>query len=178
MAELVCFRHAAVTVKGLCYGRADVPVELTPEAACAGLDPSSFERVWSSPSARCADVARALVARPGPAPRLEIDERLYELDFGEWESKPWDELPVGAREAWAEDWKRAAPPAGESLPELEERVREWHQGLAEAERHLLIAHAGVVRALWVIREGIVWDEAMSRAVPHTQALRMPTPKVG
>lgn len=175
MAELVCFRHAPVEVAGLCYGRSEVSVQLDPKEACSEVDAVRYDRVWSSPSLRCAEVARVLAVRPSPAPKLSIDERLYELDFGEWESLLWDEIPIGPREAWAKDWKRAAPPEGEALPALEARVREWHAELDEAERHLLIAHAGVVRALWVIREGLGWDEAMSRTVPHLKILPMLTP---
>jgi len=170
MAELYGFRHAPVTTRGLCYGRADLPVELEPEDTCAGLDARSFDRVWSSPSARCSEVARVLAARPAPAPTLELDERLYELDFGEWEGRPWDSLPKGPREDWASDWQHAAPPGGEALSQLVARVTAWHAELAEDERHLLIAHAGVVRALWVLRQGIAWEDAMARSVPHAELL--------
>ena len=58
MAELVCFRHAPVEVAGLCYGRSEVSVQLDPKEACSEVDAVRYDRVWSSPSLRCAEVAR------------------------------------------------------------------------------------------------------------------------
>ena len=143
---------------------------MSPTEASATVDASGFDVVWSSPSSRCADVARLLAEREGERLELRIDPRLYELDFGDWEGLRWDAIPEEPREAWMGDWKRAAPPNGETLPALERRVRDWHGELDAGRRQLLVAHAGVVRSLWVIRERQTWDDAMSRSVPHLEPI--------
>ena len=72
-----------------------------------------------------------------------------------------------------ENWKTEGPPGGERLEEFERRVREWlfqaHQGRTQ----LLVAHAGVVRALHVILGGDDWTSAMKRSVPNLELERTP-----
>ena len=94
--------------------------------------------------------------------------------MGEWEGSRWDDLEsedtVRYRH-WMENWESDAPPGGESLVTFEARVRRWHEDLPEG-RILLIAHAGVVRALRVLRQGISWSDAMSLPVEHLALTRV------
>jgi len=169
MSALWAVRHAPVRAVGLCYGRAEVLPVLAPEQAAAtvlAFGTWSVSQVWSSPSARCREPAAVLAAALGVG--LHIDERLYELDFGSWEGRSWEALareePAALRR-WTEDWQRAAPPGGETVAQLEQRVRAWWHELPRAGDQLLFAHAGPVRALRVIA-GASWDEAMAEPVPH------------
>lgn len=169
MSALWAVRHAAVDAAGLCYGRSEVASLLSDEAAAArilALGTCPIAQVWSSPSARCRGPAEQLAAVVGAA--LTIDERLYELDFGAWEGQRWDALastdPAALRR-WTDDWQTAAPPGGETVADLEQRVRAWWAALAPDRDHLLIAHAGVIRALRVIA-GADWPTAMALEIPH------------
>lgn len=65
-------------------------------------------------------------------------------------------------------WERVGPPGGESAGDLERRVSAWCTGLTQGV-HLLVAHAGVVRALRVIVNRTRWAHAMTQAVPHMVA---------
>jgi len=178
VSALWAVRHAPPRVTGQCYGRAEV--EVSPDAATVAAHvlargPWSVARVCSSPSARCRAPA-ALVADALGVP-LAVDERLYELDFGAWEGRSWEALareqPAALRR-WADDWERAAPPGGETVAELERRVRAWWREQAGAPDLLLIAHAGPVRALRVL-SGASWAEAMARPVAHLEPLRLALP---
>ncbi len=168
-------RHAAPAVAGICYGRFDFGVRVPHAEAAArvraalhGARPST---VISSPLGRCHGLARALAAEL-EAP-LRTDARLRELDFGAWEGRPWRHLHASSPrlfEAWASRWKTVAPPLGESLPELVARVdAAWAEVPADA---IVVAHAGVIRALWHRREGLDHDAAMQRAVPHLTPMRV------
>ena len=169
MSALWAVRHAPVRAVGLCYGRADVETSLDADAAAAqvlAFGTWSIGQVWSSPSARCRGPAAVIAARLGVG--LHIDERLFELDFGAWEGRSWEKLgrdEPGALHHWANDWQRAAPPGGETVAQLEHRVRAWWSELPRGGDALLFAHAGPVRALRVIA-GASWDEAMALPVPH------------
>ena len=171
-------RHPPVTARGLCYGRADVPLACSAEHAAVALQ-TSFGRpagsvVWSSPSPRCASVAQGLASRWQAD--LRLDNRLLELNFGDWEGRAWTtiERDDPARYAsWMSEWRTAAPPGGESIEALMERVAAWVVALREGmlghatnRRPVVVAHAGVVRALLVLCEGVTWDDAMTREVPH------------
>jgi len=171
MSRLWVLRHAPVTTVGLCYGRFDPPRRSVLMGGPDGLELPPVDRIWSSPSPRCAELAAELHERDGLP--VHLDERLYELDFGRWEGIPWASIPEQELEAWGEHWRTCAPPDGETLPELEARVRAWHAELAPEDRHLLVAHAGVVRCLWVQLEGLDWPRALDRPVPHLTPFPIP-----
>ena len=86
---LYLIRHPRPLIApGVCYGRLDVAAEdpLPIAAALRALLPAGAP-VWSSPLQRC----RLLAGHLRPQPRL--DERLQEIDFGDWEGQAWDDIP-------------------------------------------------------------------------------------
>lgn len=169
-------RHAPVAGPGdRCYGRTDVPVRLAHDRA-AELLAESFppceprpDMVWTSPISRCAAVAEHLAGRFHAA--LRIDGALHEMNFGAWDGLSWSEIRArdgDACERWMREWEHVAPPGGEAPQDIEQRVRAWLTSLARepARSHGLVAHAGVVRALFVVLEGRSWPDAMARPVEH------------
>ncbi|HEY0136378.1 MAG TPA: histidine phosphatase family protein, partial [Nannocystis sp.] len=66
---------------------------------------------------------------------------------------------------WTADWQHVAPPGGETVAQLEARVRGWWSALCREHTHLLLAHAGVIRALQVIA-GADWPTAMATPIDH------------
>jgi alpha-ribazole phosphatase len=81
------------------------------------------------------------------APRS--DARLLELDFGDWEGRPWASIghEHTGHAAGALD---LAPPHGETWGELLARVGEFLDGLGTAAgRVCVVTHAGPVRAALV-----------------------------
>ena len=171
-------RHPPVVARGLCYGRADVQLAESAERAADELR-GTFPQapcsvVWSSPSSRCASVAKVLASHWQAD--LRLDARLSELDFGDWEGRAWSSIEreePAAFSTWMNDWKTAAPPGGESIEALAARVGAWLSELREgafeqsaAGAPVVLAHAGVIRALLVLLEGLPWDDAMKRDVPH------------
>ena len=72
--------------------------------------------VFSSPLQRARLLAEAL------DPETRIDERLSEMDFGEWEGQPWDAIDRDALDAWAADTLHYTPPGGESVAGLQHRA--------------------------------------------------------
>jgi alpha-ribazole phosphatase len=174
---LIAIRHAPTDAEGLCVGRYDVPTKLSHYDAAArvlgGWSGGPASVVWSSPLARCSAPARHVAEAWGRPHR--IDERLQEFSYGLWEGRGWDALQREDGErlrAWTEAWRDVAPPGGERLDELEARVRAWWQALPPG-RHLLVAHAGVVRALRVIVDGATWADAMRMPVPHLEPVGFP-----
>jgi alpha-ribazole phosphatase len=135
--------------------------------------------IWSSPLGRCAELAAALADALG-AP-LRIDERLREISFGAWEGRPWDEIARTEPEAhrrWMAGWRTEAPPGGEPLPAFEARIGGWWRTLDRGADQLLVAHAGVTRALRVLAQRRSWEEALAAAVPHLQPERFPLAAAG
>ena len=65
-----------------------------------------------------------------------------------------------------EQWESAAPPGGESLADLEARVRAAAEESAAAGPTVWITHAGVIRALRVMLHSVAWPTAMQARVLH------------
>jgi broad specificity phosphatase PhoE len=99
------------------------------------LKPISFEALYSSPLKRAIDTARFISERIGLEP--VVDDRLVELDYGQWEGKTLEEIskndPKTLR-AWQADPGRVAPPGGESGLEVQQRVVPFLDSLAAKHR--------------------------------------------
>ncbi|MDM0103832.1 histidine phosphatase family protein [Variovorax sp. J22R24] len=156
--KLLLVRHAQTTAEeGQCYGRTDVPVlpEVTLAVAerVAPMLPLDVAMACS-PLMRCSELARALsVLRPDLSPRP--DPRIAEMDMGAWEGGPWTAIDRAEFETWTREF--ADTPAGrigESTRQFMRRVGEafddWHAGGRDA---IWITHAGVIRAVWLLRDG-------------------------
>lgn len=166
---MILLRHPRPRIRpGTCYGRLDVPAgpgAAAEIAACLKIAPP-IRAVVASPATRCRTLATRLAARDGVP--LRFDPRLLELDFGRWEGQAWDRIPRAESDPWAASPWETAPPGGESFSRLHARVA---AALAEApEGAALVTHAGVIRAVWMIRGGARFDTVFARSVPYATAL--------
>ncbi|MBW9332548.1 phosphoglycerate mutase [Herbaspirillum sp. RU 5E] len=148
-------RHPQPLVdKSTCYGRSDIAVapEMLAQSA-AQLLPQlrALPHDWplvSSPLQRCAKLAHSLAqAMHRPVPL--VDPRLQEMDFGQWELRPWDDIPWAEVEAWNADLAHYAPGGGETLTEVAGRMWQAFDDLlaTSAEGVIVICHAGSIRML-------------------------------
>ena len=181
---IVAIRHGPVAADGICDGRWNPPLVNPPEADAntilreladlpASADSATnaaggnIARIVSSPADRCRQIAVSLAARLGL--ELHEDQRIAELSMGDWEGKAWNwiEEHDGERlRLWMEQWQTAAPPGGESLADLEARVRAAGDATAGPGRTMWVTHAGVIRTLRVLHRGSDWPTAMQGRVPH------------
>lgn len=147
-------RHARPLVeRGICYGSSDLDVDaghnLEVAQAVARMLPPRVQLV-SSPLRRCRLLAEAIVQLRGDL-ALRLDERLRELDFGQWEGRRWCDIQEHEYAAWLQDFQHHAPGGGESVAQLLARVQQLR-----AERRgpaAWITHAGVIRAVQVLGRG-------------------------
>jgi alpha-ribazole phosphatase len=154
--RLHLIRHPKPRIEpGICYGRLDIPakIDMADVARLRAELPSGLP-VWSSPLQRCRQLAEQLHPRP------LIDDRLAELDFGDWEGLPWDDIPRHELDAWAADIAGYVPPGGESPRQLQQRALDFITGLAVPEA-VIVTHAGVIRTLlahWLGLPPARWSE--------------------
>ncbi|MCX2561776.1 histidine phosphatase family protein [Acetobacter farinalis] len=150
-------RHAPVMVPdGMCYGRQDVALRPGWEGMTSGLavlaQGAVCEVLYSSPAARCQQMARKLAATTGMD--LRIDARLAELDFGEWEGQLWENIDRGLLDAWAADPEGFVPPGGESGGGLGRRVLSFWQDVHQAGTPAcVLSHGGPLRVLSALAAG-------------------------
>jgi probable phosphoglycerate mutase len=76
-------------------------------------------RVYSSPLRRARDTAAAIAREHGL--EVDVDERLVELDYGEWDGLALADVAPNDWAAWSAD-PAFAPPGGERLVDVTARV--------------------------------------------------------
>lgn len=146
--DIYLIRHTTPLVeRGICYGHTDLPLAPSfPEEfkVLSTKIPPEFDAVYTSPAQRCRQLAERL-----KTPHREIRPEIWELNFGDWEMKRWDEISRDALEAWTKDIVNAPTPGGESYSDLFQRVsRFWGELLKKSSpRVAVVAHAGSIRAM-------------------------------
>jgi alpha-ribazole phosphatase len=145
--ELYLIRHTKPKIAtGVCYGQADIDVDESFEAEWKSIVPhfpTHIHTIYSSPLQRCAKLAKALTQKP-----ILYDDRLKELNCGNWELQPWDDIPKEQVQPWMDDFVNVQIPNGESYVHLHNRVvdffKEWEAlGLSA----VVCTHAGVIRSM-------------------------------
>lgn len=151
-------RHAPVlAAPGLCYGATDLQAEAAATQAAAAVMARELPAgvpLWTSPLARCRQLARAIEALR-PDLQARTDPRLAEMHFGAWEGQQWDAIPRADMDAWMADFAdHRVGGHGESTRIFMARVQgawsDWKGGAADA---AWITHAGVMRAVERLASG-------------------------
>ena len=115
----------------------------------------------SSPLKRARETMEIVRAMLGlEAHNYEVDARLIEIAYGEWEGLTLHEIEtrnasvLSARERDKWDF---APPGGESYRELADRIGNWYRSLTADT--VVAAHGGGVRALMAILNIVPEEQA-------------------
>lgn len=158
-------RHTKVNVEpGVCYGQKDVELlETYPEELLAvkeQIKDLKFDAHYSSPLSRAKILATDLFDDA-----VTIDDRLMELNFGDWEGKAWDEIKDPFLDKWMEDFVNKKCSNGESFVMLHERVVQFLEDLKKlGHKHIaIVTHGGVIRTLQAIHKNIELKEAFNEA---------------
>ena len=145
-------------VKGLCYGRLDVPAqpEDTERAAqtLARRLPEGLV-LRSSPRQRCLALALRLHALRPDLVLQPPEAWLAEMDMGDWEGRLWAELPEAELPAWTEDFGHyQAGGTGESVGAFLARIEAGLRAeRTQTDAQVWITHAGVIRGIHWLLEG-------------------------
>lgn len=146
-SEIILVRHGQtwLNAEGRLAGRLDA--ELTElgrsqaaAVAAAVLAMATPARVVTSPLHRARQTAAAFGGTAA------VDDRWVELDYGEYDGRPLGDVPASLWEAWRAD-VAFAPPGGESLLALGERVRAACEELAAADGPtVVVSHVSPIKA--------------------------------
>ena len=151
-------RHAQPLIdKGICYGQLDVQADLAETRKCAKTLQNILPRgsyLFTSPLQRCELLAHVFNGiQPGLTFRK--DDRLQEMNFGQWEGRAWTDIEPAALSAWTADFANyRAGGTGESLTQFMTRVASAFDELDPAKDTVWLTHAGVIRAATLIARGI------------------------
>ena len=175
---LVRHGHTLWSDTGGIAGRTDIALsdqgtQAVKRLADSVLPHSTFTRWYCSPLQRTQ--ATSLLLRESlqqrstsPLPTQILDERLVELDFGDWEGLTWPQVHEEHGDllhAWGEDWINRSPPGGETFQQQIDRCSAW---LGECLAHdsppdgsaMVVTHGGSIRALLCVCLGWPLKRAM------------------
>lgn len=169
--RLTLVRHPEVAwPAGVCYGQLDVGLAepMTPPPsdvlqALRALGP--VDAVWASPLRRASTLAQALADELGLG--LDTDARWMEMHFGAWEGCAWSGISREASERWLADLEHQAPPGGETLGAMRDRVHAAMDALAagDAAHVVVVTHAGPIRVALARARGQGPTQALTHPVP-------------
>ena len=149
--DIIMIRHTHVVVpKGTCYGWSDVPLADTFESEAMqtsknlkeilsdGITP---DVIYSSPLSRAIKLS-AFCGYDTPVK----DDRLKEMNMGDWEMQKYDDIKDDALQMWYDDYMHLRATGGEGFPDLYKRVSDFLDELRTKEyrRVVIFAHGGVL----------------------------------
>ncbi|MFI3248747.1 MAG: histidine phosphatase family protein [Rikenellaceae bacterium] len=147
----------------ICYGVSDIPLHedyraIHLPALLGKLNDLAVSHIYTSPLKRCFILA-CDIKREFEILNITVDNRLMELNFGEWELVHWNDIYMSAEgKIWFDDFLYVSTPGGESFDDMVERVKKFtHMIKHKGEDVIVVTHSGVIRAFMVIA-GIVSAE--------------------
>jgi alpha-ribazole phosphatase len=146
--EVYLIRHTTPEIeKGICYGQSDIPLAKSFEDEWKVIKrklPSRIDRIFTSSLSRYHELSSRLSTHfQIPS---EKDDRLLEMNFGEWEMKRWDELDQNNLTIWMNDYLRKACPMGESYDDVKLRLKRFiFEKLQDDPSYLIVTHGGIIK---------------------------------
>ena len=162
MTQLYLVRHGITQMNedGKLQGQSDLPLNPVGQrqaaALAARLARIPLERVIASDLQRAMQTAQEIAGRQIAVRRhlaVEAEPCLRELHFGDWEGLSYQTLQEqfpGELAKWQADPYGSAPPGGESLSELAQRVADFYESLVsygDQANVLVVAHGGPLQVL-------------------------------
>lgn len=148
---ITLLRHGETTAPNNLNGKTDVSLSELGEQqmhdALANIE--NLSQVISSPLIRCAKVAQEYALQCDLP--FTINPELAEIDFGDWDGQPFDELyrqqPELMDKFWHTPWEVTIP-NGEQLDAFQRRIdNAWQQLINQQLNSLVVCHGGVIRYL-------------------------------
>ncbi|MBK0371207.1 alpha-ribazole phosphatase [Flavobacterium agrisoli] len=178
--EIYLVRHTETVVpKGICYGQTDVaiaqPYDTAFEKIATQLPHNAV--LFSSPLQRCLQLAHYLQLH-NKTEKIQVDARLMEMHFGDWEMQAWNEIPTEILNPWMTDFVSVAVPNGESFEKLHQRVLDFIESEIKnlsTQNVIIVAHAGIIRSILCYFEQIPLAEAFATKVDFGAVIRTEYP---
>ena len=142
---------------------ADVPVA-QPEHI--SLLNSGDVTIHSSPLKRASSYALVLADQHDLD--VNIDPRISEINFGDWEMRSWDDIGAEELDLWIASGYDSIH-GGDSLTEFDTRIHEWFNSLSPHIRHVVVTHAGVIRSIARTVYGMSLDESLKLSIDFGEA---------
>ncbi|CAL2078405.1 Alpha-ribazole-5'-phosphate phosphatase [Tenacibaculum sp. 190524A02b] len=172
--EVILVRHTTPNItKGICYGQADIETadsfeqELLPILSEIPINEPTIA-YFSSPLQRCSLLANRL------SRNVIFDDRLKELNFGDWELKAWDAINDPLFNLWMNDFVNTPTKKGESYIDLYTRTVAFLNELKQSQHQkaVVVTHAGVIRSLWAHVNNIPLEKSFDLKLSYSAIVKL------
>lgn len=170
--EIYLIRHIEPDLeKGICYGQLDVPIPTNYKEQHEGIIanlPKDYDAIYSSPLTRCKLLSQQI------SKNVIFDDRLMEVNFGDWEGKKWDNINQTELNHWMENYIEVAPSNGESLTQLIIRFSSFMNDFKKKnfKKVIIVTHAGIIRSAMNVLNNIPIDKIMMEKVDFGEVYLM------
>jgi probable phosphoglycerate mutase len=169
-AVLILLRHGqtAANAKALLQGRMNLPLD--PEGELQAKRSGEFLREkYPDALVVCSPLTRAHQTACAISDNVTIDERFIELDYGDWDGVALTDVDQTLWAQWRND-PSFRPPGGETLVELDARVRPAFDEISERARTgdvIVVSHVSPIKSgvTWALGTGpeTTWRMQLDRA---------------
>lgn len=112
-------------------------------------------KVFSSPLKRCVKLANSLTNQ------IILDERIMELNLGDWEMKPKQSIDSKLIKEWEDNMMTFKIPNGETNQDFLHRLKKFlDQILIMNEDVFIVAHAGSINGMLSLLTGQAFDKLL------------------
>jgi len=167
---LLLSRHSIPNIDlKTCYGQSDIDVKESfikeVEKLYTKLIDYSITEIYSSPLMRCHKMAQFIQQKTESV--LILDDRLKEMNFGNWEMENWADISRADLDVWATNPFGFKPPMGESFNDIILRSTEFYEEMKFKSSSLIVTHAGIIRAYLVTLLGMSPKDALNFELPFS-----------
>ena len=125
---------------------------------------------------RCSILAKYFYLHNKRQQAIKYDNRLKELNFGQWELKKWDEIDYKLLNEWMNDFVNCPIPGGESFTQFYQRVNNFIETTLLKEHKngpaIIFTHAGVIRCFLCRNQNIPLKDAFSLQVNYSSIFKI------
>ncbi|HPW45152.1 MAG TPA: histidine phosphatase family protein [bacterium] len=156
MLEILLVRHGQTdwNVEKRVMGRLDVPLNDIGKKQAEGiaqyLASAKIDAIHASPVLRAAQTAQAIASKH-PKIKIIMDERLSEINYGDWVKKSFADVEREYPEVWKNYHLKPAKveiPGGESIADVAKRTKELIDDVISSYskgRVVFVSHADVIK---------------------------------
>jgi alpha-ribazole phosphatase len=98
----------------------------------------------------------------------QLDKRLLEMNFGEWEMQRYDEITDPRIQAWYDDYYNLPATGGESFADQRRRLEDFFEELKQQDYQTvaIFAHGGIQLQAMLIKGMVTPDNAFAAQPPY------------
>lgn len=132
------------------------PEDQAMNATLESLTSNPPTRVFASTLKRAQHTARHVLKESHLEREILLEPLFAEMNFGAWEGSTWTEISEKfprESELWLKNWRNSSPPGGETLSQVEIRIKKAISKWLPTNDDLIVCHGGIIKLFLALESG-------------------------